>query len=404
MDLEGVLALKVFLNSLGCSNLNYQFNLNSFFDFRFCFLLNSTIVELEEISYCFFLGLNLRVESPILNSRLRKSFLKNDNFLLSFSFGLSVDYLSFPVINFGNNLKVLKKILESKFAFQSFFFINDFVCLKLLNYNFNICDSFSFFLGDSILQRFDSNFYFFFFKSFSFFYSNNNFCRLHIVSSYLGKISGFEVGALPGINYCSFKDNKRFCFLYLLGTDNFNFNSNDDCFFIYQGSFMDSYLLLNISLFFPVSIYVEKVSMYLNIEGRLRFTKRAISPFKLVYTDLDVIKSFFFFRNSIFTFNFFFRDFLRLSFFFKHLIDYCCLFFEKIELYNKSYFKDKIFFYDYNFFLLNFSIRTYRLANGILPCFFSNYYNFDIFSKNSRIMSLCHLKAGVSNFSTKIFY
>lgn len=168
LDLETVVSTKIFLNSFGCSNFNYQFNYDLVFDFRFSFLLNSTIIGLEDIFSCFFLGLNLRMEIPLLNVRLRKSFLKNDNFLLAFSLGFSLDNVSYPIINFGNNLGIFKKILTGHFEFLNFFLLKDFISLKFFNFKFMLYDNFTFFLGNSVISRFDSNFFLGSFSSFFF--------------------------------------------------------------------------------------------------------------------------------------------------------------------------------------------------------------------------------------------
>jgi NADH dehydrogenase/NADH:ubiquinone oxidoreductase subunit G len=292
LDLESLYSLKILFNSLGCSNINYQFNYNLFFDFRFTFLMNITILNLEFISFCFFVGLNLRVESPLLNSRLRKNYLQNDNFFLCFSIGLSLDYLSFPVINLGNSLKAFKYIIEARHSFLNYFCLNDFVSLKLLNFNFNLFNNFSFFLGSSSLYRIDANFFFdslgFFMSKYSknLYFVNNG---LNVISNFLGRLSSFEVGCLPGTKSSNFCLNlrKKISFLYLLGTENFFFdNLEQNNFVVYQGGFQEfGSFFKNISLIFPVSIYTERVSTFLNLEGRIRRTQKAIVSFRFVYTD-----------------------------------------------------------------------------------------------------------------------
>lgn len=67
IDLQTTLTLKGFLNTLGTSNLNFQDNFNTYFDFRFSYLLNTTLNLLEIGTIFFLLGVNLRLESPILN-------------------------------------------------------------------------------------------------------------------------------------------------------------------------------------------------------------------------------------------------------------------------------------------------------------------------------------------------
>lgn len=295
---------------------------------------------------CFFLGLNLRTEVPLLVTRLRKSFLNNDKFLMSFSFGLSIDYLSFPVINFGNNLLFFKRFLEGKIFFSNLYLLNDFFSFSFLNVKDLLFDKFSFFLGTSFLLRLDSNLLFESFKVFfSYFYGKviKIFDILkysfNIVSNYLGRISCFEFGFLPGIRSSSYKKRKKFSFLYLLGTDNFKAFKAD--FVVFQGSFNDFIIPSLVFLVFPVSIYIEKLSIYLNIEGRLRFAN-VVNP--QGYSDLDICIALYFFKLLFVPNNFsVFSNFYFLLNFFFCLIDYSCFFYLFFDFYNNKLFSKKFF-------------------------------------------------------------
>lgn len=72
IDLQSLDSLKLFFNGLGCSNLNYQLNFNSNSDFRYMYLLNSSLIGLETVSYILLIGTNPRLESPLLNRELGK--------------------------------------------------------------------------------------------------------------------------------------------------------------------------------------------------------------------------------------------------------------------------------------------------------------------------------------------
>jgi NADH dehydrogenase/NADH:ubiquinone oxidoreductase subunit G len=98
--LETAITLKSFFCNYGCSNFSYySYHFNNF-DFRFSYLLNKTLLHLESITRILFLGTNIRLEAPLINARLRKSFLNNSDFK-AYSIGLSVNYLTYPVYNFG---------------------------------------------------------------------------------------------------------------------------------------------------------------------------------------------------------------------------------------------------------------------------------------------------------------
>ncbi len=408
LDLEGSFAVKSFFNSFGCSNINYQFNNSFSFDHRFNFLLSSTLLHLDKLFFCVFLGLNLRVECPLLNSRLRKSFLRNSSVFLCLYFGLSLEYLSFPVFSLGNSLRSFRGFIEGRsLLFGSFFFDLNSVFFKILNLDFHIYKNCSFFIGSSVLNRPDCSF---FFDGVALFISQHsslfNF-KLNIISDYLGRISSFEIGSLPGVNSSNFvfnRGSRGSSFLYFLGTDEL-FNTFDDYkfgnFFVYQGSFFNyNFFFQFMHLIFPVSIYTERVSSFLNIEGRLRRTCKAVTPFHFVYTDLEIFKALFYFKNMFFSSNFsVISNFKYTSSFFFTFIDYSCVFFFNImENTFKHVYKENLLVPLYVGNLV-YHYKVVKIYNTVISRDFSHYYNSDIFSRNSKILSICFMKASFHNFT-----
>lgn len=77
LEIESIISIKGFFNSFGCNNILYfeNFHKNVIMDFRIFFLLNKTLVELEYSFNYFFFGTNPRLEVPLLNVRIRKSYL-----------------------------------------------------------------------------------------------------------------------------------------------------------------------------------------------------------------------------------------------------------------------------------------------------------------------------------------
>jgi len=107
---------------------------------------------------------------------------------------------------------------------------------------------------------------------------------LNIVSPYLGRISTHEVGALPGINNSSSIISNK-ALIYLAGVDNYMI-AGSGSFLVYQGIFKtNNFLFSQANLIFPTTSFVERSSSFLNIEGRLRFTKKVIIPFKFIFSD-----------------------------------------------------------------------------------------------------------------------
>lgn len=97
LDLVASFSLKKFLNSFGCFNI-YSVDSNILIDYRFCFQLNTIIENLEFNFNVLFLGSSIRLEAPLLNSRLRKAYLASNSFN-AYSVGLSLKNTTFPIMN-----------------------------------------------------------------------------------------------------------------------------------------------------------------------------------------------------------------------------------------------------------------------------------------------------------------
>jgi len=113
-DLDTALALKDFFNGFGCSSLSLEDYFSFSSDLRITYLLNTTVVSFEKASMILLFGTNLRVEIPLLNSRIRKNYLLTNRQLVVYSIGLAIDYLTFPVKNLGNSVYNLKSFFEGK--------------------------------------------------------------------------------------------------------------------------------------------------------------------------------------------------------------------------------------------------------------------------------------------------
>lgn len=135
-DLNSSFYIKKFFNSFGCCNITYYENssLYPIFDFRIFYSLNKTLIELENINNFFFLGTNLRMELPLLNLRLRKNFLENKN-MISYSFGLSLNYLTFPVQSLGNSIRSFKDFIEGKFYLNFIIFFYEYYNIHFFSLN-----------------------------------------------------------------------------------------------------------------------------------------------------------------------------------------------------------------------------------------------------------------------------
>lgn len=65
---------------MGCYNIYYNNgNILDLIDFKYYYLLNDTLINLEDKFNILFIGMDSRLEVPVLNSRLRKNYLRISN-------------------------------------------------------------------------------------------------------------------------------------------------------------------------------------------------------------------------------------------------------------------------------------------------------------------------------------
>ena len=111
VDSETLIILKDLFNKLGSNNFIFNFRnkidkkINN--DFRSYYLTNFNFNYLKSLDFCLLLFLNLRLESPVLNLRLRKIFIKNDTFIFNLGVNSNLNYRSY---NLGNNLNLFFSI------------------------------------------------------------------------------------------------------------------------------------------------------------------------------------------------------------------------------------------------------------------------------------------------------
>lgn len=397
ISLDLALTLKSFLNSLGCSNIYYFENNINNIDFRYSYILNITLKNFYKINSLLLIAINPRLEIPLLNSYLRKNYLNNFNFKV-YSIGYALDYLTYPVINLGSSIKNLYKFLMGLNLISNYFLINDYYN----HYYFNIKNSLSFylFIGSSNILRSDKdsllNSLFIFFTQFKLPINNIN-----IVNRHLGRISLNEVGFSTGVKVRSKLLSINNSLNFLLGLDQFKqLEKKKGILNVYQGFFYISNFFDKINLILPTSIYVEHSSFFINLEGRLRITNKAITPFKFIFFDTNVIESFSILIVSLYKDNFsIINNFKKINKIFYNLVNFYSNYLCNIRSY--------IILYENNIINLNkkiydLSFANYLLNNTIFNKIIYNYYSSDIFSKKSKVLTISSYKVKFLTFNDKI--
>jgi len=153
-SIELVYNLKSFFNSLGCNNIYYIELDNNIPDFRYMYLLNNTLRDLNMINDFLIIGSNVRLESPLLNSFFRKNYLNNINFKV-YIIGLGLNYLNYATINIGSSVNSINKYILGLLTVCKYFLFNDYYNLSYF-YNKNLFSE-NILLGSSSIIRNDSN-------------------------------------------------------------------------------------------------------------------------------------------------------------------------------------------------------------------------------------------------------
>jgi hypothetical protein len=224
------------------------------------------------------LGLNLRLEAPIYNIKIRK--LKKKKKLLIISFSNTVN-LFYNIKHVSISINLFLKFIEGKHFLSNY----------LINNNNNM---FTYILsGSSLLRRNDSknllSIIEYYLKNF-----NKN-CSFGIIQTYLGRITSNECGLLPGKSYFNDKSlygnnilNKSLfkapvnCLYTFAGDDYVKLISSitlNNAFNIYVGS-QGFNLVDKMHMILPSNYYFEKQTSYLNLEGVVRNSKIVLNLFE----------------------------------------------------------------------------------------------------------------------------
>jgi NADH-quinone oxidoreductase subunit G len=260
MDCESVLLLKKLSNKYGnySINSNNQNNINN--NFRKDYLFNNNLLNnLEDFNNILLVGLNLRIENPLLHLKLKN--MQRKNIFKIFNIGLNYNYS----LNTNNSSRELKRLIEGKSYFCNI--LQKGKGLILINNNLKLPDL------DSYLSRYLKNF----------FYININNNTTSLITNEFNLIN-----SINNFNDFSFKNNiKNFKgnINYFINTDNLIYNNLDN-YSIYQGQYLnDINLLKYFNILLPSVNYLEKNANYINFFGYVQNINFVIFPPKKARSD-----------------------------------------------------------------------------------------------------------------------
>ncbi len=266
INMENALSFKKFFKILKSENLEFReknFYINS--DEKMNYIFNSSITGIEDADLILLVGTNPRHEATILNARIRKTFVQKKTPI--FSIGNPGD-LTYEYEIIGDNTEDIKKIVNKEHNFSQ----------KLLSAKKPII-----IIGESALELKSGEYIFEEFKKFLTKNNliNENWNGFNILVQNASTVGLLDLKILQGKNKKSssfFDDlkNGKFKLLYLLGSDNLEFQKNDE-FIIYQGSHGDRGAEIA-DLILPSAAYTEQNGLYANLEGRIQEGKKASYP------------------------------------------------------------------------------------------------------------------------------
>ena len=276
-NMETAYAAKELFNKVFKSNLiesrseNYYVNFSDKKNYRF----NSNISGIEEADLILMIGCNPRYEATILNSRIRKSYLKSKLEIYSTN---NIGDQTYPYKTTNNSTDFINEIINEK---------ND-LSKKIINSSKPII-----IIGQSVLKLKSAQYIFEEIKNFLKKNNkiNNEWNSLNILSKDASTVGSYDLTLFSsnnGRNILLEKLNENLVdLLFLIGQDKLKTKSKD-AFVVYIGSHGDEGAQ-NSDLILPGSAYTEQNGYFTNLEGKVQKAYKASYPTELAKEDWSIL-------------------------------------------------------------------------------------------------------------------
>ena len=260
-NMETLFSVKELFNKiLNCKNLDSRpvktyVNNSS----RTNYIFNTQISNIEKSDFILLVGTNPRHEATILNSRIRKSYLKNNMEIYSLS---DVGDLTYPYKILSSNTDELKKIILNEHE----------VSKKIISAKNPIV-----IFGQSALKLNSSGYLF---EGMKKFLSENNkinddWNALNVLSNNASTVGAYDLDILDNETIDNVLSN-QFELVFLFGQDNLNIKKKNE-FIVYIGTHGDRGAEMA-DLILPSAAYTEQDGYYTNLEGNLQLAFKASYP------------------------------------------------------------------------------------------------------------------------------
>ncbi len=267
-DAESMKALKDLMAALGSANLDCrQDGAKLDAGCRAGYLFNSTIAGIEQADAVLLIGSNPRWEAPLVNTRLRKRYLRGG--LKVGQIGEAVD-LTYEVDDLGAGPETLQQLADGQGAFAE---------------TLRAADHPALILGMGALARRDGAAMLALARQLAESCGMigedwNGFNVLHTAAA---RVGGLDLGFLPGAggrDLAGILDGAEageIEAVYLLGADEIDMTRLGQAFVIYQGHHGDAGAH-RADVVLPGAAYTEKNATYVNTEGRVQLARLAAFP------------------------------------------------------------------------------------------------------------------------------
>ena len=240
------------------------------------YLFNSSIANIEQADYLLIIGANPRYEAPLINARIRKTWLHGHLQIANIGDDFNATY---RVQNYGNEPTLLNDILSDNHDIAKALSTAKNPIIILGNTPLTRHD------GDSIYQAVMA-----ICEKYNIIRKDwNGFNILHQVAS---RVGGLDIGFVSQDNtlhvndYAKALQEGKIKQLWILGADDYIISDNhqqqivnrpDDSLVIYVGHHGDVGAHIA-DIILPTAAYSEKDGTYVNVEGRVQLANRAVFP------------------------------------------------------------------------------------------------------------------------------
>jgi NADH-quinone oxidoreductase subunit G len=266
-DAESMVALKDLMASLGSPNVDCRQDGAKLDGPRGSYIFNAGVRGIDQADAILLIGTNPRVESPVLNARIRKRYVHGKCPIASIG---TAEDLTYPVERLGAGPATLRELVDGKLGF--------FDKLKDAKHPLIV-------VGMGALAREDGA------AVLALVYELagklnavrddwNGFAVLHTAAA---RVGGLDLGLVPGeggrdvagiLEGCQKKEIEA---VFLLAADEIDTAKLGKAFVIYQGHHGDAGAH-RADVILPGAAYTEKPGIYVNTEGRVQVGRRAGYP------------------------------------------------------------------------------------------------------------------------------